>query len=127
MKWIVATGLVALAGCATQQEIALMPPEELCYRAAGGGSGFTPSADLWQGLRDRGIDCAPYLPYITARKQAEAQGLANAAASWNALQQQQAAQRQQQLLQQQQQQQGNRTVTCRLYTPPYGNPYTVCN
>jgi len=119
--------LVLVAGCATQQDIALMPPEELCYRAAGGGSGFTPSSDLWQGLRDRGIECTPYLPYIAARKQAEAQGLASAAANWNTLQQQQTLQRQQQMLMQQQQQQINRTTTCRRSTPAYGAPYMVCN
>lgn len=127
MKRLIALCAVALTGCATQQDIALMPPEQLCYLANGGGAGFTPSSDFWQGLRDRGIDCAPYLPYIAARKQAEAQGLANAAASWNALQQQQTIQRQQQMLIQQQQQQTNRTTTCRQVTPAYGAPYLVCN
>lgn len=99
--------------------------EELCYRAAGGG--FTPSSELWQGLRDRGIDCAPFSPYIGARKQAEAQGLANAAANWNSLQQQQTIQRQQQMLLNQQQQQISRTTTCRWYTPTYRQPCSVCN
>lgn len=127
MKRLIALCAVALAGCATQQDVALMPPEELCYRAAGGAPGFNSSTMFWQGLRDRNIDCAPYHAYVAARIQADTQGLANAAANWNALQQQQNIQRQQQMLIQQQQQQINRTTTCRLYTPPYGNPYSVCN
>lgn len=110
---------IAASGCATDSELATMPPLELCARGAGVQQGFNSLRDYWQSAADRGIDCSQYAGAIEQRRASVNAGMASAAAGLQMMQQSQPKPVQEQRTQQ----------TCYLYksTSPYSSGRMVCN
>lgn len=106
-----------LAGCATQQDLALMPPDELCYQSVSGMM-LNSRSDFWQAISDRGIDCEKYQASVATRLESKDKAFANAQQTVQTMK----------ANNQPQQQQNQNQLTCRQQGGGYyGKPYLVCN
>lgn len=63
---------VALAGCATMEDVKRASTPELCWRAGTGRTGGLPASVLWREIAERGGDCSQQQGSINATLQQDA-------------------------------------------------------
>ena len=115
MRTYIWAAVIALAGCATVQDVQRADSGELCYRVASGKTaGLSPSV-FWQELSRRGENCEGYQSMIQARMQADR------ASAQQGIQLLQAAQPRQAPMP------VNRDITCQSVNVGGGVVRTICN